>query len=1030
MLAALTLSSSWVQAASAASAASAEPTQTSSASGTIEDQLKFKAGDENGNDIKALKTELLVMKSEKVALAQLERLERRYHNTRMEPEILLRLAEMHMRRARSQRFFEVHRNSENVYTFVPELVKAASEKADIAQAIATYKQLIERHPRYYLIDVALFNSAYASQQLGDDAAAEVFLTKLLKEHRASTLVPDAYLTLGELAYAHRDFKQALEQFHHIRDFPSARVYPYSRYKAGWACYNLQDASQGLSELEAVVEFGKTLASGQANSKLDLRKEALSDMALFFADARDSKAAFEYFSKQAGDLEPAPYLLRLGELYDRHGKYQDEESVLKSVVEKVRSSSVLAQVYPKLIWTDEKLKQPAQAVSQLKALRDWCHKNQDPILNKECGESLSDAAKKLATQWHSAVKRDLSTELSATQKSLAQNAESAYEIYLAAAGKDDVDWVAVQFSYAELLYATGRFREASAAYARIDAAVRAGEHVAGEPAKMKDAAYSAIVALERANGDHWSDEDEVTLSSLADRYEKSVGANGAYVADVQFKRAFIVYEKKRYDDAAPVFKRIGWSPASETHASAEKIEKAQDLYFDILNIKKDFHNLRDAAKALLARESTNTVSASPEPSASSLKILKIYREAYFAEVQSFEDQGNWQKAVAEYKKFALENTSSDLGAKAWWNASQLQARNAQMLESAETCSLMRKHFAQSDKVRDCLVSAAQIFESLAQVQRAALVLIDLADVDSQQRDHWLELASDFYTISGDLPRAIDIHLKLATRSTSLSKRLMPRTRSWAAEHAAITGDHKYVEAVNAVVLKYDIEPLASEALVEKAEAEFKSEQYSEAFAISKHVIAREQASSQAQARARFIQARVLENEYRSQSVKARADRVGLVLALKTEKLEKAQKAYQSAIHYNDNAISVQSLRRLASCYLDYSKVVRAMHIEGDASGAATQALRGELDQLAIPMEEKGVETLNQALETARKTQLHDGQTEAIVADLNRLNFRNPATASNTSGEGSAQQPVKSPVRAPPRYVPQPIGFAQIASGHQQ
>src|SRR5689334_17567916 len=68
----------------------------------VEKELRLKEGDETGNEVKALKTELLVMKSEKKALEQLQRLERRYRDTRMEPEILFRLAEIYMRRARTE----------------------------------------------------------------------------------------------------------------------------------------------------------------------------------------------------------------------------------------------------------------------------------------------------------------------------------------------------------------------------------------------------------------------------------------------------------------------------------------------------------------------------------------------------------------------------------------------------------------------------------------------------------------------------------------------------------------------------------------------------------------------------------------------------------------------------------------------------------------------------------------------------------------------------------------------------------------
>src|ERR1700744_1922673 len=71
--------------------------------GTVESQLKFVAGDEQGNEVKALKTELLVSKSENLALVQLQRLIAKYKGSAMEPELWFRMAEMHMRRSKTAR---------------------------------------------------------------------------------------------------------------------------------------------------------------------------------------------------------------------------------------------------------------------------------------------------------------------------------------------------------------------------------------------------------------------------------------------------------------------------------------------------------------------------------------------------------------------------------------------------------------------------------------------------------------------------------------------------------------------------------------------------------------------------------------------------------------------------------------------------------------------------------------------------------------------------------------------------------------
>jgi hypothetical protein len=230
----------------------------------------------------------------------------------------------------------------------------------------------------------------------------------------------------------------------------------------------------------------------------------------------------------------------------------------------------------------------------------------------------------------------------------------------------------------------------------------------------------------------------------------------------------------------------------------------------------------------------------------------------------------------------------------------------------------------------------------------------------------------------------MYLKLAENSKVSADRT--RLLDKAAELARELGDRKTLAQVEGQFTSKGIEPQSSRLVVEQAELALKQGELSKAFNTSKKIIAKDELPKDILARARFVQAQVLEDEYRRQSVKARVERVGLVLAIKTEKLEKAQKAYQSAIRYGDAAVSVKALRQLAGCYLDYSKTVRAMELPSSVSAADAEAFKNEIEQLAIPMEEKGIEAIGQALETAKKAQLRSGEIAALEIELGKLNMK--------------------------------------------
>jgi TolA-binding protein/tetratricopeptide (TPR) repeat protein len=964
---------------------------------TIEDELKLRAGDEQGNELKALKTEMLVMRSEKKALEQLEKLKVRYKGTRMEPEILFRLGEIYMRRARTERFFEVHRDSNQIVRFAPELVRTASEVKQIRRAISIYLDLETRFPRFRARDIVVFNTAYAYQQVGEDLNAEKQFQRLLSHHPNSSLVPDALLSLGEIQYSRRQFSGALAYFLKIKEHPEARVYPYGLYKAAWCKYNMQDETAGIKLLEDVVAFGHQRAKDSASSsKLDLRKEALGDLALFFSESKKAQDAVTYFAAQAQDLDAVPYILRLVEIYKRHSKYGEVDIVLRDILSKLPQTTMIADVHEELIWNADRQKKRDVAVKQLVELDRTC----DSLASKKvCDGKVVEISKKLGAKLHAYWKRDKLPET-------ADQALKAYEVYLGNTVLVGHEAAQVRYAYADLMFARSRFREASANYALVNDLVKEEAEIAAkenrgqgsvfnlmktDPKLAVDAAYGAVVALEKAVGDgQWSDADEQTFGKLGDRY-LARAPKGPYALDVKFKRAFIAYEKEKFDIAASGFKAIGWSKENLEHP---KVMKAQDLYLDILNIRKDYTGLKDAAYLLLAMA---PAAQDEKGKARSDQLAKIRREAWFAEVGELEQKSKKNeelyKAVEMYRSFALDNRTSELAPRAWWNASQILFRTSKAAEGAAMCAQMHKNFPGSANSKECLQQAVQTYESIARLDLASGVALNLAEIDKDKAksEEWKNLATEFLALSGareNKDQALRQFLKQVDEKGQ-TKQQQADVVEKAFQLAKEIGDDRQISAARLKIESLGIEPHASRFLVEEAEAVYKAGDSSKAFNLAKRVVGRESQLSQAKnlpARARLLQARVLEDEYRSQSVKARVDRIGIVLAIKTEKLEKAQKAYQSAAKMGDPSIAIESQSKLAELYIDYSKTVRAMKLPADVPEADQKAFAQEIEQIALPMEEKGIEALSQAVDAAKKTARLDGLAGELQRRLDRLNMK--------------------------------------------
>lgn len=968
---------------------------------SIEDELKLKAGDEVGNELKAAKTEVLVMKSEKKALAQLEKLRVRHKGTRMLPEILFRMAELHMRRARTERFFEIHKDSEQVTRFAPQLVQNASEVKEIKKAIDALFEIERDFPRFRSIDTVLFNSGYAYQQIGNDVRAEEQYQKLLSRHRNSPLVPDTLLAVGEIHYNKRKFSTALDFFNQMENYPQARVYPYGLYKAAWCRYNMQDAAGGLKLLERVVRYGHSQAEQKQAQRLDLRKEALGDAAIYFSETRPSSEAVAYFKALSDPLDSTPYLLKLTELYKRHSKYADVDLVLKGILQSLPKTDSTVLVHEELIWNADRVKNRKGSVDYLTGLEAHCAQRASELDADRCRQKALMASKKLGARLHAYHKRERSVET-------APLALKAYEAHLRNLDPKRTqvaeDEIQVRTAYSDLLFGIGRFRDSSVAYSELSDLMA---KLPASPISIQ-AAYGAVLGLERAvekeKSDRWSDADETRFDELAKIY-LSRAPRGEHAIDVRFKRAFIAYEKEKFESALALFRDLGWDSAAGSHP---KKLKAQDLYLDILNIQKNYAELRAASEKLLA---SGGLSSERED-----RLKKIQREAWFASLGESDRTQPQKSHIEEYLGFARApiNRGTSLAFEAWWNASQIAFREKQALKGAELCVDLQK---QVEKVSpqqqlrsiQCLKQAIETFEAMARLKQASDVAGLLAKLDQAQQKKWAMLAFDFKALSGDR------ELKSNALSSLLGQaQHRPDEVARLLQLASELGEKKWIEQARSIGARYSIEPETSESLLLEAEQLYESGKYTDAFSVAKKIIGREDALKEHKwilGKARMIQAEILFREYRSQSVKARADKLGVVLALKTEKLEKAQKAFQSAARMGDAVVAVQSLARLSDLYSDYGSALKSMPLPKDIPESDQKALRSEIENLILPMEEKGVEALAQAIELNRKSQAFSGLAARMQLRMNQLNLvREPSSA--------LRDQLEMKVAIPKRVVPVP------------
>lgn len=952
-------------AATASAAAKAAPQNVERNRTTPLSELKLIEGDEKGNEVKSLKAELLVSKAEAQAIQQAQKLLKKHKGSSLEPELHFRLAELYMRKSKTDRFFEVHRESETVVKLAPRIAKEASSRASVQKAVETYALIQNKFPSFPQMDLVIFNHAFSRQALAQEKEAEGLYWQLISKHSTSPLVADAHLAVGEIAFNRSQFSVALDHFNSIRKYPESRVYPYGLYKAAWTHYNMRDAEKGLKKLEEVVAYGRFVAQNKIDARLDLRKEALNDMTLFYEDVYPSKDAYKYFREQAGETEVGPILLRMGTLYERHSRFNDQRIVLDKFIEELPKSPLLPKVQNDLVLAYDHLRQKDKSVERLRQFSDLCasdgkwaksqaEKSEEvKKIAGECLASLNETSLRLAKKWLRAWKK------LPADTSYADASEKAFEIYLKTPDSSD-DYKQSRYAYAELLFARQKFRKASTEYASIS---KMGGATPGQIGH--DASYAAVLSLEKAVGEKWSGDDEKNFHQLAQDYVAK-NPKGQYRLDVEYKMALLAYEKERYDEAAPTFLRLG-----REFPQVEKGLKSQDLYLDILNIKKDYRGIRNYAQEIMKINN--------EP-ARETKMRKLYEQAYFLEVQGLEEKSKFNEALSEYVAFAKANPESELTEKAMWNAMQLHYKLNDAWNGAKTAEEYAMRFPKSAQAVNALLRSAQTFEQMGQLSEAARVLETLATRDAKATARWKELAADFYAMDGGTAQARKLYNELKGQATAENRiKMLNKLEALEKNYGTPQAHADLLKTM----IDMNIQPQANLAKVVMVEKDFEKGKHTEAFNEARRYLGGSMTANQ-KARLRMVQAKVLEQEFLKASVKSRADRVATVLAIKTEKLQKAQEALQSAIKYGDPRVSMDAFERLYGCYAHYVSSLKEMPVPAGLTTEDAKAFRAELDNLVVPLEEKSVDTLAQAVKFARQQQFLDGTAARLEGELAKLN----------------------------------------------
>ncbi len=420
------------------------------------------------------------------AMEETETLAARTPTAQYLPELRFRLCELYVQKSRLV-FHQLaaKRASDEKGSLTSPEVRLLKEKA-----VALYGRLLKESPDYAGADKALFFMAHEQRELGkfDDMVAT--LVDLTKKHPKSPLAKQGELIVGDHYFDAADLKEAERHYRVAQYAPPGHTSAMARYKLGWIRVNQGDHAGAFDFFASVVKMKKPQGP-DAQKVLDVRREALVDLAFSYVEVKHPKGALAYFERLADSS--ATYALVLEKLAGRYSvKQQPEHAVgaLRKLLavrpEPEHDVERVGQLYDALILAGAKAVPRAVDVgfmvrAAVGVRRDYAL---EPAARKKQLDSLEEMSRDLATRLHQAAQKK-------KEPALATEAARAYAEYLSLF-RPEARVAEMLQNRADVLFAAHDYPEAAR---QFEALAQRMEGV--DPAKEEAARWGVLVAYREA-----------------------------------------------------------------------------------------------------------------------------------------------------------------------------------------------------------------------------------------------------------------------------------------------------------------------------------------------------------------------------------------------------------------------------------------------------------------------------------------------------------------------------------------------------
>ena len=970
-------------------------------------------------------------------IAQLERLVKRFpDDSPRKPDLLFQLGEAYWEKSKTLRRAETEAAGD--------ASKANHAPSDAARlrAMDAYARLLKAFPKYPRRDEVLFSLAYDLEDVGRNEEAVAQYRLLLRDFPASRYAPDAWLELGNHAFDAGSLAAAQEAYQHASRVGSPRVRSYATYKLAWCDFNLGDFEGAREKLARVVDGS---AGGTATQR-DLRTEALVDLTRVYVRLGQAQEALAYFRRNTSGAEQRKLITRLGNALAEAGELRGALEVYRAALEAEPLAPEAAGWQQAVVRAQDGLHDREQVRVEAQRLADmvhpgtrwWTANASSPEALRAGFDAAEEGLRTLVTGYHQEAQRTGSPRTY-------RLAADVYRAYLSAFARDgEPAWTSdhafnMTFYAAEIAWAVGDWRAAAEQYEHVvDFRIpdRATAREVSDARYRATAAYDAVLAWDRVvDAEHGHAEgaparvDEkkgkgglrtrtataaTTPVPLTDAERRLVAACDRYaerfpdakdVLDIRYQAAVVFFERGQTPAALERFARlIALAPDSD------RARQAADLTLHVLESKGDWLALNAKAQeyarnGALARPGTDFAKRVT-------RVAETSRYAWVSEVVH-KQQHQDARAAAEFLRFADDYPRSDHAPQALTYAMALLEQQGELQRAVEVghralsqypgtplrlklahgladLSAQLGDFRQAAEASEAFVTAYDHARAGKDGPRIEPSLLDeaaawVAPAQGEAGLYWAAVGKTDRAIAAyqaylrrfpDRKDASDVALALGRLEES-SGRMAAAAQSYARART-LAPDGAAPRRFEALGLelqawrkaKQPTQVRSAQQRIRQLWATLGPEGRKAPVAISSY------------AQVALDEAEPLFEQYRKIDF-ARTRTVQADLARKRASLKTLEQAYLAVVSTGDGRNGIAALTRIGEAYADFAAKIRQSPTPGGLSAEDREQYRDELEQLAAPLEDRALDTLQKGLGKAYELGVYTEWTLRAQEDVNAL-----------------------------------------------